>query len=73
MSEVVEHYLLRLTREEPEDEGERPSGRASGWRISLRSIKDGSLVDFEEPAQLLEYLDTQVNARPDQVLEEPKA
>lgn len=57
MSEVVEHYLLRLWREEGEDASDRPSHATGGWCLSLRSIKDGSLVTFTEPEELLEYLD----------------
>ena len=61
MSEVVEHYLLRLTRTDVGAGDDRADER-SGLRISLRSIKDGTLVDFEEPSELLEYLDIQADS-----------
>lgn len=46
----VRHYLLRLWREECENE----EGR---WRASLRSVQDGSLTTFSEPEALLRFLD----------------
>lgn len=62
MAEAVRHYLLRLWRE---GRGSKDSDPRGAWRASLRSVKDGSLLNFSDPEALLRFLDEAEQGEPE--------